>query len=275
MADDRRRKARVQGGWAGPSKPAPRSDRNKPKLPPTPAWVASNSVDQPALQKKFVYQQPAEGIKAKLPELCITKPGVYDISDGSEGVSRLRFFPEFIKESEASEIFHELHGELPWKQQTNKKYDSVEPRLTVWYGDLAYNYSGVLQVPNPEWYPLLKNLKDRLEEVTGCQFNSMLGNLYRDGKDSIAWHADDEPILGTHPIIASLSFGDSRLFQLRKNVPEGESYDNSQYLKLPLTHGSLLIMEGATQLDWQHKVPKEYHDKGPRINLTFRVIIPE
>jgi alpha-ketoglutarate-dependent dioxygenase alkB family protein 3 len=103
-------------------------------------------------------------------------------------------------------------------------------------------------------------LRDRLNETLNFKFNSVLANLYRDGKDSIAWHSDDEPMLGKHPFIASISLGDLRMFELRRKLNlmecKDEDYEYVQHVKVPLTHGSLLIMEGATQDDWQVKTER-------------------
>ncbi|XP_070190286.1 alpha-ketoglutarate-dependent dioxygenase alkB homolog 3-like isoform X2 [Littorina saxatilis] len=151
------------------------------------------------------------------------------------------------------------------------------PRLTAWFGEQPYTYSGVTHDAQLEWPSEIQELRNRLDEIIGIRFNSLLCNCYRDGHDSIDWHSDDEASLGTNPTIASLSFGDTRVFEMRKKPPPGHpvDYTFSQRVRVPLVSGSLLIMEGATQADWQHKVPKEYHDRGPRINLTFRVICPE
>lgn len=124
---------------------------------------------------------------------------------------------------------------------------------------------------------MLSTLKNRIEENTGHTFNSLLCNLYRNEKDSVDWHSDDEPALGKCPIIASLSFGATRTFEMRKKPPPEENGDCTyvERVKIPLDHGTLLIMEGATQADWQHRVPKEYHSRSPRVNLTFRTVYPD
>ncbi|XP_074660751.1 alpha-ketoglutarate-dependent dioxygenase alkB homolog 3-like isoform X2 [Tubulanus polymorphus] len=208
-----------------------------------------------------------------------SKSGVYDLSETSNGLSRIRLFTDFFKSDQADWMFEQLLDELPWKQRSHRfqseKY--LEPRLTAWYGELPYTYSGTTLQPNPEWSPALQVIKQQLEERTGYTFNSMLANLYRDGHDSIDWHSDDEKSLGPAPVIASLSFGDSRNFELRKKPPTAENgdYTYMEHVRVPVTHGCLIIMEGATQADWQHRVPKEYHDRDPRINLTFRVIYSE
>ncbi|KAL5010860.1 hypothetical protein ScPMuIL_013165 [Solemya velum] len=269
------KRSRVQGGWALPKNI--RSDRDKPKASAAPVWLGKN-VDQPK-EHKFVFEQSEEELKEKPPERIITKAGVYDISTEQSGVSRLRFFPNFIESKDADWMFEQLYHELPWRQRSDVRNGEtfLQPRLTVWYGEYPYSYSGVTHQSNKEWSPLLTMLKDRLEEVTGHQFNSMLANMYRDGHDSVDWHCDNERALRKHPTIASLTFGDVRNFELRK-IPPPESagdYRFMEHVKIPLCHGSLLIMGGATQEQWQHRIPKEYHDRGARINLTFRVIYPD
>ncbi|KAL8573515.1 hypothetical protein ACOMHN_047786 [Nucella lapillus] len=276
MSADKRRRARVQGGWAAPPKNV-RSDMHKPKAAPEPAWLARN-VDQPT-QKKFVYEQPEEEFQVKPEEIVITKPGLFDISLEPSGVSRLRFFPNFLDPQEASVLFEQLFHNIPWRQRSViiRGTSYLMPRLTAWFGEQPYSYSGIMHDANMQWPTEIQQLRDRLEEITGMRFNSLLCNFYRDGHDSIDWHSDDEPSLGTNPTVASLSFGDSRTFEMRKKPLPGQlsDYSQSQVCRIPLASGTLLIMEGATQADWQHRVPKEYHDREPRINLTFRVIYPE
>ncbi|XP_007885843.1 alpha-ketoglutarate-dependent dioxygenase alkB homolog 3 [Callorhinchus milii] len=275
---DKRRRARVQGSWAAPMK--------KPGVPQAASRHSSENVagerwlhkEQAIVERKFVFQDPTE-VQRKIPEeRIIDKEGVYDISNRQTGVSRLCLKPGFIEPKEADWMFEQLHMEIPWEQKTNSRRDGSyqEPRLTSWYGELPYTYSRSTMKPNPHWHPLLTMLKDRIEEVTGHTFNSLLCNLYRNDKDSIDWHSDDEPSLGTNPIIASLSFGETRNFELRKKPPPEEKGDYTYVdrIRIPLDHGCLLVMEGETQKDWQHRVPKEYHDRGVRINLTFRTIFP-
>ncbi|XP_074660737.1 alpha-ketoglutarate-dependent dioxygenase alkB homolog 3-like isoform X1 [Tubulanus polymorphus] len=274
MNNEKRRRARVQGGWCPPTNV--RSDKDKPKSQPCPAWT-NKTVDNPQ-SKNFTFEEPEE-VRMKPPEKVLSKSGVYDLSETSNGLSRIRLFTDFFKSDQADWMFEQLLDELPWKQRSHRfqseKY--LEPRLTAWYGELPYTYSGTTLQPNPEWSPALQVIKQQLEERTGYTFNSMLANLYRDGHDSIDWHSDDEKSLGPAPVIASLSFGDSRNFELRKKPPTAENgdYTYMEHVRVPVTHGCLIIMEGATQADWQHRVPKEYHDRDPRINLTFRVIYSE
>lgn len=277
MSSEKRRRARVQGGWAPPQ--STRSDKDKPKAAVCQNWMAKNIDQYGKSEKKFVYEQPPEENRQKPPDKVIEKAGIYDISTEPSGNSRLRFFPDFIERKQADAIFEDLFHELPWRQRSDVKNGEsyLQPRLTAWYGDHGYKYSGVKHEPLKEWNPTLLRLKQQLEDSTGLQFNSVLANLYRDGHDLVAWHSDDEPSLGPEPTIASLSLGDTRNFEMRKKPPPEEDgdYTFQQHISVPLTHGSLLIMEGATQADWQHRIPREYHDRSARINLTFRVILPE
>lgn len=142
------------------------------------------------------------------------------------------------------------------------------PRLTAWYGDdgKSYTFSGIPMSPNA-WTPVLLFIKERIEKVAEVEFNSVLLNLYRNEKDSISWHSDDEPELGKNPIIASVSFGEVRRFHLRHKL--NKSLDK---IGINLTLGSLLIMKGSTQQFWQHQILKTSKSLNKRINLTFRII---
>ncbi|XP_078540472.1 alpha-ketoglutarate-dependent dioxygenase alkB homolog 3 isoform X1 [Lissotriton helveticus] len=282
--EDKRRRARVQGGWAGPPRAAPHAatPAGGPRMPAENPGLTRWGREQPSTQSQFVFKEPSE-VTRRIPEpRVIDKAGVFDISVSSAGVSRLRLFPAFVDPKEADWMFEQLQREIPWRQRTNIRRDHgqehsyQEPRLTAWYGELPYTYSNSTMQPNPHWHPLLTMLKDRIEEVTGYSFNSLLCNLYRNDKDSIDWHSDDEPALGKNPIIASLSFGDTRVFEMRQKPPPEEhgDYTYVEQVRVPLDHGSLLLMEGATQKDWQHRVPKEYHDRAARVNLTFRTVYP-
>lgn len=143
------------------------------------------------------------------------------------------------------------------------------PRLTAWYGDpdAVYVYSGLKNEPIAWNAPLLE-LRSRVSEAAGVQFNSVLLNRYRSGNDSLSWHADDERELGPEPVIGSLSLGAPRLFVMRTKAAK------QRVLELRLAHGSLLIMRGISQKRFQHAVPKEKRAHGERVNLTFRVVSP-
>jgi alkylated DNA repair dioxygenase AlkB len=179
------------------------------------------------------------------------------------------FYRDFFSPSESETLFRELENNIQWEQTHIKMGAKVVPvpRLTAWYGDegKAYTYSGITLHPHP-WTPLLLSIKQRLESVTTARFNSVLLNFYRHGNDSVAWHSDDEPELGQNPVIASVSFGATRRFQLKhKHNPDWRQ-------AVDLTPGGLLLMQGTTQHFWKHQIPKTKKPTNPRINLTFRVI---
>ena len=177
----------------------------------------------------------------------------------------LSYEEKFWDTATANEIFAVLLTEISWEHQPIKLFGKthLQPRLTAWYGDFAYTYSGLTLQPK-NWHSLLLKIKTQIEQATGFAFNAVLLNQYRDGKDYMGWHADDEHGLGKNPVIASASFGTTRRFLLRKND------DHSQKQELPLSHGSLLVMAGETQSHYQHSIPKAMKVEGVRINLTFR-----
>ncbi|MGH9106920.1 MAG: alpha-ketoglutarate-dependent dioxygenase AlkB family protein [Acidimicrobiales bacterium] len=181
----------------------------------------------------------------------------------------------WLPEAEADALLGELMGGLDWRQE-HARFGSREvplPRLTAWYGDVGYRYSGVYH-PARGWPERLADLRDSLPLDMGVLAgqvggppNSVLANLYRDGRDSVAWHSDDEPVLGPAPSIWSVSLGSGRRFLLRHR-------QGRQLVELELTHGSILVMAGACQRCWQHCVPKTSRPVGPRVNLTFRCTAP-
>ncbi len=158
---------------------------------------------------------------------------------------------------------------IQWRQDELKLYGRriPLPRLTAWYGDpgAAYTYSGIKSEPNP-WNEGLSHIRRRIEPLVGVSFNCVLLNWYRDGRDSLSWHADNEEELGRDPVIASANFGEARDFQLRRNS------DHREKITIPLNHGSVLVMAGELQRHWQHAVPKRSGVTGSRFNLTFRTI---
>ncbi len=179
-------------------------------------------------------------------------------------------YPGFLQITQADTFLHTLLGEIRWQKETITMYgNAIEvPRLVAWYGDAGsdYRYSNIKHSPEP-WTPALRELKEKVERLLNADFNSVLLNLYRDGNDSVAWHSDDEPELGKDPVIASLSLGAERDFQLRKK----SNPSDKRVISLP--HGSLLLMSGPSQRDWMHQLPKRRNVSQPRINLTFRKII--
>lgn len=189
----------------------------------------------------------------------------FNLADGAE----LVLFREFYNKAEADCLFSKLLANLSWQEEDIfifSKWVRV-PRLMCWYGDpdAYYQYSGVSHKPLP-WTADLLAIRAKVEQRCQCTFNSVLANLYRDGRDSMGCHADDEKELGLNPTIASLSLGEERLFKMHhKNA--------RQSLDINLQHGDLLVVGGTCQRYWLHSVPKTKTLKTPRINLTFRKIM--
>lgn len=183
--------------------------------------------------------------------------------------SEIIYYPHFFDKKEADIIFEQLIEDIPWQQDDIRVFGKnyPQPRLTALFGNegKSYSYSNIKMQPNA-WSPLLEKIKTQVEQVTNTHFNIVLLNYYRNGKDSNGWHADNEKELGTNPVIASLSFGAERTFQLKHNS------DKNQKKNIVLDHGSLLIMQGTTQHFWKHQIPKTSKPIGGRINLTFRFI---
>jgi alkylated DNA repair dioxygenase AlkB len=179
------------------------------------------------------------------------------------------FYKQLLSKSESDIFLSELYSNTKWRQDTIKMFGKLIPlpRLTAWYGDegKSYTYSGIEQHPEP-WTPTLTLIKSKIESVVNVKFNSVLLNLYRDGKDSVSWHSDDEPELGENPIIGSVSFGGTRSFSFR------HKQNKDRKIEIDLTHGSFLLMRGGTQHYWQHQIAKTTRPVKPRINLTFRII---
>ncbi|MFD2585309.1 alpha-ketoglutarate-dependent dioxygenase AlkB family protein [Croceitalea marina] len=183
--------------------------------------------------------------------------------------SDISYYPNFIEKTIADNYFYNLKKTVPWQQDDIKVFGKVypQPRLTALFGNngKAYSYSNITMHPKP-FSKELQELKKSIELVAMTTFTTCLLNLYRDGKDSNGWHADDETELGENPVIASISLGQERFFHLR--------HKNEKQLKqkILLEHGSLLLMKGETQHFWQHQIPKTAKPITERINLTFRVV---
>lgn len=184
--------------------------------------------------------------------------------------AEIDYYPHFFSESEANALFQKLFKEVPWQQDNitifGKTYE--QPRLTALFGNdgKPYSYSNITMQPHP-WSALLLDIKSKVENATGHTFTTVLLNLYRDGKDSNGWHADNEKELGQNPVIASVSFGEKRAFQLKHNTIKDQKQN------LFLENGSLLLMKGTTQHYWKHQIPKTAKPINQRINLTFRTIL--
>lgn len=175
----------------------------------------------------------------------------------------------FCDAGAAQQWFALLHAEVPWEQHRLRVFgrEVASPRLSCWIGDAdaVYTYSGTRFEPRA-WTPALTELRDAVSIQCGEIYNSVLCNLYRDGRDAMGWHSDSEPELGAAPVIASLSFGAARRFRLR------HKRDRALRVEFDLAPGSLLLMAGATQRNYRHDLPRTARPVAPRINLTFRRI---
>jgi alkylated DNA repair dioxygenase AlkB len=176
----------------------------------------------------------------------------------------------FCAADAAQAWFTRLHAQIPWERHRLKVFgrEVDSPRLSCWIGDAdaIYTYSRTRFEPRP-WTPALAELRDAVASLCGEVYNSVLCNLYRDGRDAMGWHSDSEPELGPEPVIASLSFGATRRFRLR------HKRDPRRRLDIDLASGSLLRMAGATQTNYRHDLPRTARASGARINLTFRRIM--
>lgn len=176
--------------------------------------------------------------------------------------------PTFLEPADADALLVRLLREIPWEQGHVVLFGKSipEPRLTAWFGPFDYAYSGrrLRRAPLPE--PIAA-LCERVERASGERFNSVLLNRYRNGRDSVGYHADDEPELGEQPVVASVSLGVRRRFVLRPKRGSGGSRS------FELGHGHLLVMAGRCQRDFVHALPKQPKIDGERVNLTFRRVL--
>ena len=194
------------------------------------------------------------------------EPIIPDLPD-----AHILYYPRFIAEPEQQLLFDKLYKDTLWRQDDITVFGTTypQPRLTALYGEEGkpYSYSGITMTPAP-FTPLLKELKQRIEDVFDASYSTVLLNLYRHGQDSNGWHSDDEKELGKNPVIASLSLGAVRRFHLKHKKDKTLKYS------LDLDPGSLLIMAGTTQHYWKHQLAKTQKQVEPRINLTFRMVLP-
>ena len=180
------------------------------------------------------------------------------------------WYPNFLTKETADDLFQKLLDETPWQQDDITIFGKkvAQPRLTCLFGNEGkpYSYSGITMQPHA-WNPTLMFIKEKVEQIASHNFTTVLANLYRNEKDSNGWHADNEKELGKNPIIASVSFGEERKFQL-KHISNSEAKMN-----LNLSHGSLLLMKEGSQIHYKHQIPKVSKPKNIRINLTFRTLL--
>lgn len=180
----------------------------------------------------------------------------------------LRFWRTIDLGRSHDQLLSELINSTAWRQEEITVYGKsyLQPRLSAWYGDSGYSYSGIRLEPTP-WNSTLLYIKTRIEALTENDYNNVLLNYYRDQNDGMGMHSDDERELGRQPAIASLSLGEERVFLLKHKYRK-----DLKTIRLPLPCGSLLLMGGDTQRHWKHGIAKTRKPCGPRINLTFRKI---
>jgi len=175
----------------------------------------------------------------------------------------LEYMPGLISAEESDRLVVHFIASTPWKQTTQKLWDKeyLTPRLTCWYGETERIAETL------PWTSELKRIRELVEPLAGITFNSVLLNYYRDGNDSVAWHSDKESIMGSQPVIASVSFGQVRSFDIRKKA------DHQEHYSVKLEHGSFLLMKSGLQEAWEHRIAKSSKPMKARINLTFRLVI--
>jgi alkylated DNA repair dioxygenase AlkB len=173
----------------------------------------------------------------------------------------LEYTPSLFSRKDSDLLLEQFIRETPWKQRTQTMWDKqvLTPRLTAWFGERLE------EEPIP-WTPELLMIKAKVEPLAGVTFNSVLLNYYRDGNDSVAWHSDKENVLGKRPVIASVTFGQVRCFDVRRKTDHKEMYS------VRLGHGSFLLMKAGLQEAFEHRIAKSTLPMKPRINLTFRVV---
>jgi alkylated DNA repair dioxygenase AlkB len=190
-------------------------------------------------------------------------PGTMDMTATLPAV--FRWLPGWIDPSEAGRLLEILRVEIPWEDHSVTIVGRAVPvpRRVAYYGPFPYTYSGILHPAHP-LPPMVAELRDRVERMSGHPFNTVLMNLYRSGSDSVSWHSDDDYPHGGQPAVASLSLGETRRFRIahKRHADERHAID--------LTSGGLLLMEGTSQVDYRHALPKSAKAAGVRINLTFR-----
>jgi len=237
-----------------------------PKKPP--GQVELDEHEQHAFDLPPELADPSASPCVNVPEWFVREGGELCLSESSNGMSVIRYWPKFLSEKGNDLMMTRLRRYCKWHQKQVKvggewKY---QPRLVSWYGPCDYQYSGLAMEKNLNWAPELLDLLHRLISMTRHEFNSCFLNLYRHGYDMCGWHSDAHPQLGRNPPVASVSLGAVRVFELRKK--QGAP----NFIRFPLFPGSLLLMEGAVQEDWLHCLPKDPACKEERVNLTFRIM---
>jgi alkylated DNA repair dioxygenase AlkB len=178
-----------------------------------------------------------------------------------------RFYPPHLCDAYLRTLVEEVNWSDDYYMAFGRRISI--PRLQAWYAEegIRYSYSNNL-LQTQAWIDPLTQIKRQVEHAVQRPFNSVLLTYYRDGTDSVSWHADDEAELGGEPYIASLSLGASRDLHYRHRREQIHG-------SLTLHHGDLLLMRPGFQYNWEHCVPEQSDIAGPRINLTFRLVTAE
>jgi len=179
------------------------------------------------------------------------------------------YYGKIMNDRAARHYLNQLLTNIEWKNDEAVIFGRhiLTKRKVAWYGDRDFNYTySNITKQALSWTPELTELKSLTEKISGCRYNSCLLNLYHTGEEGMAWHSDDEKTLGYHSAIASLSFGAERKFSFKHK-------ETKETVSVLLEQGSLLVMKGATQTNWLHRLPPTTKVKSPRVNLTFRLIV--
>ena len=178
--------------------------------------------------------------------------------------------PQFLAPEQTGSLFDQIMNETPWENPEMVMFGKKYPQagFSTWFTNtgVSYAYSGITRNPHL-MTPTLEQVLELCVQASGSSFNSVLVNLYRDGNDSVSWHSDNEEINGSEPVIASVSLGATRRFDLRHK-------ESGETVRVDLEDGSLLVMSGLSQHCWVHQIAKTKTKVGPRINLTFRQVSP-
>ncbi len=180
----------------------------------------------------------------------------------------VKYYGVVFPKAEADNYYEELLSNIEWRHDESHMFGKriITKRKVAWYGDekFPYTYSNHTKFALP-WTPALVELKSKIEIISGEKYNSCLLNLYHNGSEGMAWHSDGEKDLKKRGAIASVSLGAVRKFAFKHK-------ESKERIDLNLEHGSLLVMAGACQENWLHRLPptKKFHKE--RVNLTFRTI---
>ncbi len=178
------------------------------------------------------------------------------------------YIPGLFNQGESDTLLQKFISETPWMQRAVHMYgkEVLTPRLTAWFGDsnTDHSFSGGGSAALP-WTSELLLIREKVKEVSGIKFNSVLLNYYRNGNDSVSWHDDRDGVAGRNRFVASVSLGAMRIFDIRNKDNHGIKHS------IPLKSGSYLLMKGNFQEEWQHRIARAANIVKPRVNLTFRI----